>query len=270
MLPRLLFLIMLAVYGSLILHAQDFPSGEIEEIIWFIQSVTWTLIVTCLMLGALIAENQRHERNVLQKEKGLLESQFSLERAQLTTLRYQLNPHFLFNSLNSISAVIPPNLKQPRKMISHLTSYFRSTLELPEGELISVAHEIERLQQYLEIEKVRYGDLLQLSVKIDPEVRDQKIPFFLLQPLVENAVRHGIEAAQDCFLLEIRAFLGEQGFFILEVENPGFWQEDPERERAGIGLENVKKRLDLIFGGLAVFEKHGKQSRMHPLKTPLA
>ncbi|MDF3130466.1 histidine kinase [Kiritimatiellaeota bacterium B1221] len=262
MLPRLLFLHMIAIYSSLIFHASDFHGGQTKEIIWFVQAASWTLTVTCLMLGALISENRNHEHKALQQEKDLLEGELLLERAHLKSLRYQINPHFLFNSLNSIYAVIPESLPAPRKMIMHLSSYFRSTLDVPSGDMISLSHEINRLEQYIEIEKARYGEFLKVEISIQPEVQDQMIPLFLLQPLVENAVRHGLEKSKEDFLLKITARVASPNYFFVEVSNPGFWEDDPNRNQPGIGLKNVKQRLSIIYAGEAGFEKRIQPNRI--------
>lgn len=273
LLPRMLCVLMATVYLALGLHAGKFPSSQTTEIIWFLQAAGWTLAATSLLLGALIAEIRRQEAALRQHEQDLLEGKLMLEREQLRTLRYQITPHFLFNSLNSIYAVIPPALSVPRQMLLALASFFRSTLEPADRDLIPLHREIKRLQEYLQIETTRFGEDLHTAFHIDPGLHDQPVPPFLLQPLAENALKHGLEKNPGPFHLTLTAQPEPGNFFSVEVANTAPWFPAADPGHPGFGLENVRKRIRLASanrGSLDILaDAHTTRVRVRlPLNIP--
>jgi two-component system, LytTR family, sensor kinase len=174
----------------------------------------------------------------------------SLARANLETLRMQLNPHFLFNTLNAISVLA---LKGERhnvvRMLTRLSDLLRLALENAQ-QLVPLAEELAFLEPYIEIEQVRFRDRLQFITDIPPETLDAEVPSLLLQPLVENAVRHGIARRTGAGTIEIRA-LAADGRLCLEVRDsgPGFPRGGADGiERAGVGLANTRARLEQLYG----------------------
>ncbi len=228
---------LLAVYGSLFLHGRTLPPQEMASSIWFVQALCWVMTATGLLVSALGSERRRAEQATL---RALLET----ERARLAVLRYQINPHFLFNSLNSARASMPLSDTVPREMITELAEYLRSTLENPEAERIVLSDEVRSVQQYLNIEERRFGERLKTTFEIAPAAAGKLVPAFLLQPLVENAIRHGLEASWEPCLIKIKAQCQDQRLLI-EVWNAGHWREPGERR--GTGLENVRRRLQILY-----------------------
>lgn len=249
-----LLIIMGSLYVSLILNAASLPLDRTPEILWYVQAFSWVLAATALGMSSLISENRSHAVYSLRQENDLLESRLREHTAELKALRYQINPHFLYNSLNSICAVVQEDALKARQMITRLSTFFRSTLDISAGEKNPLESALNNVMLYLEIEKTRYGDSLRIEVDVDPALRTQYIPAFMLQPLVENAIRHGFMQHQGDFDLVIRARLGEPGHYAVEVDHPGHWRETSEGSRCGVGLENIRKRLRLLYGENAGLE----------------
>ncbi|MEZ5656483.1 MAG: sensor histidine kinase [Sphingobium sp.] len=189
-----------------------------------------------------------------------LESQAST--AQLAMLRYQLNPHFLFNTLNSISTLVL--LKQTDRanaMISRLSSFLRYTLINEPTAMVSLNQEVETLKLYLEIEKMRFEDRLRPRFDIDPAVEDAHLPSLLLQPLVENAIKYAVTPKEEGAEISVAAQpAGENVRIIVSDTGPGL-NQDPARPNmsTGVGLVNIRDRLSQAFG-----ERHRFDTRSTP------
>ena len=180
-----------------------------------------------------------------------LTSAAQAHEAQLKMLRYQLNPHFLFNTLNAISTLIlEQNTEQANRMVTKLSSFLRFSLDNDPMQRVTLAQEIKALELYLDIEKVRFEDRLTLQLDIDDEANDALIPSLLLQPLIENAVKYGIARAEGGGKLVIAAkvFAGD---LLLELsdDGPGCELVDGQIPSAkGVGLRNTRERLATIYG----------------------
>jgi LytS/YehU family sensor histidine kinase len=177
--------------------------------------------------------------------------------AQLRALRYQVNPHFLFNTLNSLSSlVMARRAEEAETMIVNLSAFFRSSLALDPAEDVTLADEIGYQLLYLDIEKVRFPDRLRVETDIPADLAAARVPPLLLQPIVENAIRHGVARSRDTVHVAIRA-REEDGRLILIVENDatpvGPGRDDPG---TGVGLVNVCARLAARYAGQADCE-HG-------------
>ncbi len=227
-------------------------------------------------MSALVSARRDAEEDTANERARRLEVSLREERSRLEALRYQLNPHFLFNSLNSIYSTLPvTDAEVPRNMISQLSGYLRSTLSTREEEFTPLREELRSVKQYLAIEEIRFGDDLRVSVEADERALAESIPPFLLQPLVENAIVHGFAATRGVFYIAIRAKVDDTHLHI-EVCNTGTWKE-PVSE--GVGMGNTRRRLALIFGAhasLKVAEEDGwvkirlelpvKRKRRHPMR----
>lgn len=172
----------------------------------------------------------------------------AVKEAELRVLRSQVNPHFLFNSLNTLRALIPHDLNLPREATTLLADFLRSSLTLGQREIVTFAEEWQLAKSYLEIEKLRHEDRLQLAARIDPATMDWPIPPFLLQTLVENAVKYGISAHEEGGTVEIEAYV-EGELLRLRIANPGKLRASSAS--TSMGLANARARLDLIFGSSA-------------------
>ncbi len=176
----------------------------------------------------------------------------ALQAAELRLLKSQLNPHFLFNALNCVRALIVEEPARAQNAVTQLARTLRYTLGSGQDELVTLEQELAIVDDYLELEGLRLGERLRVERDITRQARSVRIPVMLLQTLVENAIKHGIAELPAGGALRIHADVGE-GTFVLEVQNPR-----PERRRAttheGIGVNNAQKRLQLLFGSDASFE----------------
>lgn len=167
--------------------------------------------------------------------------------AELFNLRQQLQPHFLFNSLNSINALIGSKPAEARMMVQQLSSFLRSTLKKENNQWVTLAEELEQVELYLAIEKVRFGNRLQTLVKTEEGTMECKLPVLLLQPLVENAIKFGLYGTVGDTMIEVHASV-INGQLLLAVFNPYDKDSVPEEKGTGFGLASVKRRLYLLFG----------------------
>ncbi len=170
------------------------------------------------------------------------------EKARLEVLRYQLNPHFLYNSLNSIYGLLFENARGAGEMVLRLSEFCRATLTVREGEQPTLGGEFEVLRIYLEVEKVRWGDGLQIEISVAPDVAAVRLPPFLLLPLVENAVKYGGRTSPGTLRLRLTA-RREGPAVLIEIANSGTWfAPDPKRtDSTGLGIENLRERLRRHF-----------------------
>ncbi len=175
------------------------------------------------------------------------EAEQLFREAELAKLRQQLQPHFLFNSLNSISALAGSQPEQARKMVQQLSDFLRGTLKKDEQQLVSFADEIEHLQLYLDIEKVRFGHRLNTVITISDEAKNKKIPSLLLQPLVENAIKFGLYDTIGQITISMEASYTENQLCII-IKNPFDAETTRPLSGTGFGLDSVHRRLFLIFG----------------------
>ncbi|MFI5165140.1 MAG: sensor histidine kinase [Thermoanaerobaculales bacterium] len=181
-----------------------------------------------------------------------LELEVLAREAELRALRAQIDPHFLFNSLNSISALIGSDPRSAREMCLRLADFLRESLRVGSATSIPLAEEVALAERYLAIEQARFGSRLRTEWAIAPEVQGCQVPPLLLQPLVENAVRHGIACSVTggC----VRVMARRSGEMVrVEVENPAD-TEVPAAAGAGLGLANVRSRLAATFGSAAALE----------------
>jgi two-component system, LytTR family, sensor kinase len=180
---------------------------------------------------------------VREVEAARLETRFA--EAQNLALRMQLQPHFLFNTLNSISALVHSNPDGADEMISRLGDFLRTTLDAPPEELVTLRRELAFIQDYLAIEQIRFQDRLRVESQIPAELMDLRVPSFILQPIVENALKHGLADRPQGGTLQLRA-RRESDSLVFEVQDDG---EGYVPGREGVGLANVRSRLGLLYKG---------------------
>jgi hypothetical protein len=181
--------------------------------------------------------------------------------AELRALRAQLNPHFLFNSLNSINALTGADPKRAREMCVLLSDFFRKGLHLEERLTVPLSEELDLLKNYLAIEQIRFGSRLEVDWDIDDTVLNARIPTLLLQPLVENAVKHGISQLVEGGTIRIKAEVNDGNVLVL-LENPMDSDANPSKG-LGLGIKQVHQRLTASFGGdgrMEVDSKNGLHS----------
>jgi two-component system LytT family sensor kinase len=190
-----------------------------------------------------------HHQKSQERERRAIELEASLAQAKLQALRMQINPHFLFNTLNAISTLVHIAPQTADEMITDLSELFRATLESPEQHEISLSRELELLQRYLAIEQRRFGERLMVKQVIAPEILSSQVPMLILQPIVENAIRHGIEPQAGVGTITIRA-TRDSGHIKLSVSDNGRKPFNAAKVEAnqGIGLANTRARLQQLYG----------------------
>ena len=207
-----------------------------------IRAVIGFLLLGCVTLISILwyiwqeqKENEKRERDAEKLAKD----------AELFKLRQQLQPHFLFNSLNSINALIGMKPDEARKMVQQLSDFLRGTMRKEENQLISFSEELDYLKLYLEIEKVRFGYRLKTELDIAEESLRWKIPSLLLQPIMENAIKFGLYGTTGEVTIALRARVIDK-YLVIAVMNP--YDADMQMPTGtGFGLNSVKRRLYLLF-----------------------
>lgn len=182
-----------------------------------------------------------------------LQSATLANKAQLEMLRYQLNPHFLFNALNSIRASVDEDAARAKQMITQLSEFLRFSLLNESAKKIPLREELEAVRNYLAIEKIRFEDKLNVAFEIAPAAENFKVPSFLLNPLIENAVKHGLQTSAKPLKITISANVSDAKL-ILEVANSGKLNGNGNGNGTKIGLQNVRERLEKLFGERGSFD----------------
>ena len=202
------------------------------------------LIIGCAALISTLLYTQEEQK---ENEQRKINADKLAKEAELFKLRQQLQPHFLFNSLNSISALATSHPHQARKMIQQLSDFLRGTLKKEEHEQITWKEELQYLNLYLEIEKVRFSHRLSTEIFCTPETDTTLLPSLLLQPLVENAIKFGLYDTIDQVTISISAKV-EKNYLVVTVQNP--YDEETSRpgQGTGFGLSSVQRRLYLLYG----------------------
>ncbi len=188
-----------------------------------------------------------------------------LAQAQLEVLKIQLHPHFLFNTLHAISALIHEDTEAADRMITRLSDLLRLTLEKSNLQEVPLKEELEFLNLYIEIQKTRFQDRLQVNLKIENETLDASVPNLILQPLVENAIRHGVGPKSSAGRIDLISKKKDL-MLIIEIidDGVGFEENNGSGKRNGFGLSNTKKRLDQLYGKNYKFELHnGNKTGTH-------
>lgn len=183
------------------------------------------------------------------REKELAQERLEKEllAARLQALQAQTNPHFLFNALNSIAALIATDPAQAEATVERLAGLFRYATDRHDGRSVALADEMAVVEDYLAIEKVRFGDRLHCRINADPSLLDYRIPPLLLQPMVENAVKHGVAAREDATTLEVLVEPASEEMVRVVVRNQGP-PPASEAEWQGVGLSNLRSRCRALFG----------------------
>ncbi len=169
------------------------------------------------------------------------------KEAELVNLRQQLQPHFLFNSLNSINALISSKPEEARRMTQQLSDFLRGTLKKDEQKPVTLQEELNHLKLYLDIEKVRFGHRLNTNINSEATSLEMKIPPLLLQPVVENAIKFGLYDTLDAITIDILSKVEGQMLVVI-VKNPFDPETAHPKKGTGFGLDSIKRRLHLLFG----------------------
>lgn len=194
----------------------------------------------------------KKEHDAVQKRQDQTER--LAREAELLKLRHQLQPHFLFNSLNSINALIATKPAEARSMVHQLSTFLRGTIKAEDQQANALAAELDYIQLYLDIEKVRFGHRLKTTIHASDESKKAMVPSLLLQPLMENAIKFGLYGTIGEVEITMKATI-EAGMLVIEVVNPV--DEDAESQTGtGFGLSSIRRRLLLIYGRNDLLETH--------------
>ncbi|MBD8491165.1 histidine kinase [Echinicola sp. CAU 1574] len=202
------------------------------------------LIVLGMYTAILVVGGQLEDQLEVRKRSEAME-RLSKE-AELYHLRQQLQPHFLFNSLNSVNALVKREPEQAREMILQLSEFLRGTIRKNDMEWVTVEEETNYLKLFLKIEKVRFGHRLEVEFEVEEEACPLMVPPLLIQPLLENAVKHGVYGQLDGVMIQVHV-AKVKGYLEVEISNP--YDPNAVNEKGeGFGLESVKRRVYLLFG----------------------
>jgi two-component sensor histidine kinase len=225
----------------------------LRELTW---SFPFRVIVTGLMIYAEVAavgHGIHYYRQARAEERRAARLEAQLAQAQLEVLRMQLHPHFLFNTLHTISSLMHTDLKAADRMLALLADLLRDSFEKVGAQEVSLKQELEFLDRYLEIERTRFRDRLVLARAVEPELLDARVPNLILQPIVENAIRHGIARRAGRGRIEIAARQrGDELELLVRDDGPGL--PDGVPLRGGVGLANTQARLTQLYGQRHRFE----------------
>ncbi|MDT9000758.1 histidine kinase [Paucibacter sp. APW11] len=230
-----------------LLATDGLQAGEVQGLPHPLMASLWALATGVYMLGLLLADALNALERLQEAQHRAEQSQLRAQEAELLMLRTQVNPHFLFNCLNSISALTSFDAPAAREMTLALAQYYRQTLALSQRPWISVAEELAHCQGFVAIEQVRFGDKLQCCFEIDEQARRGRLAPMLLQPLVENAVKHGVAQRREGGCVTVRGLVRE-GWLHLIVENPAARDGASAERGTGTGLLNVRQRLASLYG----------------------
>jgi LytS/YehU family sensor histidine kinase len=207
----------------------------------------WATIVCLCIIGLSLAAQYRRHIHWQERQTAVLKRQ--LVEAQLATLRMQLQPHFLFNTLHAISVLVSRDPTTATATIARLGDLLRATLDEAHRQEVPLREELGLLEIYLEIERTRFGDRLSVEIAAAPDALDCSVPSFLLQPLVENAIHHGIEAKLGAGTIRVTA-RRSRGWLTLQVldNGEGVPRVADAQMRRGIGITNTRERLQKLYG----------------------
>ena len=222
-----------------------------------VQSITIRFFTNFLAIGwmALLSMIWYSQLDQKENEKRKSEAEKLARDAELYNLRQQLQPHFLFNSLNSINALIGFKPDEARKMIHQLSDFLRGTLKKDDQQQVTLPDELAHLQLYLDIEKVRFGHRLKAEISCDDKCDTAILPPMILQPIVENAIKFGLYDTTESVTVSIRAEI-EDNYLTMTVQNPYDPKTARPRRGTGFGLSGVQRRLYLLYARTDLVETY--------------
>jgi len=218
--------------------------------------VALTYTVTLLAWSAIYFGIEYWKQVQVEHQK-VLQAKILAETAQLDMLRYQVNPHFLFNALNSIRASISTENQAPKQMITQLSEFLRHSLMSNDNNQNTLSEEFEAVENYLAIEKIRFEEALELELHLDEAAKKIMLPSFLLNPLVENAIKHGFQTSPGVLKVKVSAVL-ENELLVIEVKNSGKLNAKETDVKEKIGLNNVQDRLKKQLPNKSSFELYAE------------
>ena len=203
----------------------------------------------------------KFSRQLREQKEAALKAQAMAHEAQLKMLRYQLNPHFLFNTLNAISTLVLDRRNDTANgMVGSLSAFLRYSLDSDPVQRVTLAQEIDATNLYLGIEQLRFGERLRVRMDIEPAARDALVPSLVLQPLIENAIKYAVSKREEGGSIAIEArHVGDNLVLELRDDGPGCSNFDNRSGGHGVGLANTRERLQVLYGNRQRFELSNRQ-----------
>jgi signal transduction histidine kinase len=219
------------------------------------EGVPFNIVVYWLIVG--VAHAMTYYRRYRERDAQALQLSRQLAQAELQVLKSQLHPHFLFNALNTISALMHRDVKAADRMLARLSDLLRAALEHTSEQEVPLLEELNFLESYLEIEQTRLAERLSVQIDVPPNVLDAMVPHMILQPLVENAIRHGVAPRKTPGTVTIRA-RGRREMLDIEVIDDGPGMTSRRTRNGGLGLANTRARLEQLYAGQFSFEPRNR------------
>lgn len=239
----------------------NFYSDNTDYVLLFQKTIPTRFAISFIIIGAFVILDRLMYYMNSQDEGS--ERKLNLEKlskdAELSMLRQQLQPHFLFNTLNSISALVVSKPEEARRMIQQLSDFLRGTVRKDDQQFVDLASELKQLHLYLDIEKVRFGHRLNILVEHDESSLKLFLPPLLLQPLVENAIKFGLYDTTETVAIRIAAKTGNRQLLIT-IENPFDAGTAKPKQGTGFGLSSVQRRLYLLFARNDLLQTQTKEN----------
>lgn len=214
------------------------------------------LLLGCVTMISILWFNQLEQK---EQEARKIDAEKLAKEAELFKLRQQLQPHFLFNSLNSINALIGSRPEEARKMVQQLSDFLRGTIKKEETQWVTLQEELQYLQLYLDIEKVRFGNRLATIIEAGEATQQLKLPALLLQPIVENAIKFGLYDTTGETIIRLAA-TAEENELLIRVQNPFDPETSSPQQGTGFGLKSVQRRLYLLFARTDLLSTEAKEN----------
>ena len=210
-------------------------------------------------------------RAIREREQRLAAALAAKQEAQLAALRFQINPHFLFNSLNAVMSLVGSGRsREAETVVTRLAEFFRATLSSEPDAIVTLEEELDVLGAYLDIEAARFGERLRVVIDLPDELARASVPHFLLQPLAENAVKHGVAPSKRAVTLTVSA-LARDGRLVVQVRDDGAGGAGPSARGEGVGLRNIAARLRAHYGdGAALRSERQARGFLAEVALPLS
>lgn len=235
------------------------PDAEHNAFVTY--SLPLRFIAASLLIGwiAIINVLWNISQNYREYEQRKTDAEKMAREAELYNLRQQLQPHFLFNSLNSIIALITKKPQEARKMVFQLSDFLRGTLHKDDQKLLDISDELEHLQLYLDIEKVRFGHRLNVKLEVDDNTAKAQLPAMIVQPLLENAIKYGLYDTTEQVNIEIKV-TRINNLLVIRIQNPFDAENIRKQKSSGFGLRSVERRLFLLYGRTDLLQTHSEDN----------
>jgi two-component system, LytTR family, sensor kinase len=226
------------------------PLFGVTRLFWLDDLMVYFAVVAMGFARDFFRRYQARREEATRLEAHAAELHAQLAEARLAALRTQLDPHFLFNTLHAISTLVERDPRGVRRMIARLSELLRSSLEEGPEQEVPLEKELAFLDRYLEIMQIRFQGRLEVDMQVDGAVMDAFVPTLILQPLVENAVKHGVSKVAGTGRIEIRGFRDEEVRLVLQVRDngPGLGDGQTSPREEGVGLANTRARLEQLYG----------------------